>query len=131
MNLQVLLPREKFQESPVAATIVQPLQLLRSPSGFKPAHNLDEIVELEKSWCVEWIAEFLLGIDDGIRAPASIVVGRVEACGVNHGTHELKGAIEALKQLKSHGGKRRSLLPDTLSTAPAADAARLKGVQNG
>ena len=101
MNLQVSLLREKSEESPVAAPIVQPLQRLWSPSSFELAHELDEIVELEESWCLEWISEFLLVIDDGIHAPTPIVVGGVEACGVDHGAHKLKGAIEALEQLEN------------------------------
>jgi hypothetical protein len=122
MNLQVLLLREKPEESPVAATIVKPLQLLRGSVIFKLSHNLDEIVELEESGCMERISEFFVVINNGVRASTSKVISRIEACGVNHGTHKLKGAVAALKQLESHFRKRRSLLPDTLSTAAMTDA---------
>jgi hypothetical protein len=122
MNLQVLLLREKPEESPIAATIVQPLQLLRGPFSFELSHNLNEIVELEGPRGVEWISEFVLVIDNGVRASTSIVISRVEACRVDHGAHKLKGAIEALKQLESHFRKRRGLLPDALSTAATTKA---------
>jgi hypothetical protein len=122
MNLQVLLLREKPQESPVAATIVEPLQRLRSHISFKLSHNLDEIVELEESGCMEWISEFFLVINNGIRASTLKVISRVEACGVDHGQHKLKGAIDTLKQLKSHFRKRRSLLADTPSTVATTNA---------
>jgi len=122
MNLQVFLLRKKPEESPVAATIVEPLQLLRSPFNLKLSHDLDEIVELEESGCVKWISEFFLVVNNGVRASTSKVISRIEARRVNHGQHELKGAIEALKQLESHLRKRRSLFSDTSSAAATTNA---------
>ena len=122
LDLQVFLLREKPEESPVAATIVESAQLLRSRFSFKLSDNLDEIVELEDSWCMERVSVFILVIDNVVRASASVVVSRLEACGVDHGAHELRGAVAALKQPESHFRKRRGLLPDTPSAAAMADA---------